>query len=464
MSIQFLWPVLLALVLLSGHAFATPTIQHWTTVNGARVYFVAAHELPLVDIRLAFDAGSARDQDLPGLARFTNLMLQEGAGPHDADTVAERLAALGAELTTDSGRDMGWVSLRVLSDPVVRDPAVELLGLIAAQPALTAEALRRVRGQLLVKLRAEQQSPSDVASRAFYTHVFGDHPYALPPSGTEASISAIEVSDLKRFHQRYYVSRNAVVAIVGDLDRAQAELLATRAVAELPPGEPASALPAAPSVEASSERAIDFPSAQTHILVGQPAISRLHDDYYALYVGNHVLGGGGLVSLLFEEIRERRGLAYSVGSYVIPMRAEGPYIMGLQTQGEQAAEAVELMRGLLKEFVEKGPTAEQLQAAKKNITGGFPLRLDSNHKILGHVVTIGFYGLPLDHLDTFSARIDAVTVEDVRRVFARHIDPQRLVTVMVGPSGATSVPSSEAREVGIPANHGPSIPRDFIEQ
>lgn len=436
MYARFFLPLLLGL--LGASATAMPSIQHWTTDSGARVYFVPIHELPMVDIKLVFDGGSARDQSLPGLARFTNSMLEEGAGPYDADAIAERLAVLGAELETDSARDMASVRLRVLSDPSVRDQAIELLGLIVGKPAFAPEALRRVRGQLLVELREEQQSPADLATRAFYSKAFGDHPYSLPPSGTEASLAAIEVADLQRFHRRYYVDQNAVVAIVGDLDRAEAERLASAVVAELPQGEPATPLPVPRPLKASTSRSIAFPSAQTHILTGQPAISRLDDDYYALYVGNHILGGADLVSVLFEEIRERRGLAYSVGSDLTPMRVEGPYIMSLQTRSEKAQEAEKLMRTLLIDFVTDGPSTEQLAAAKKNITGGFPLRIDSNRHILSYIAMIGFYGLPLDYLNTFSERIDAITVDDVRGAFARHIDPQRLVTVMVGPGAASS--------------------------
>ncbi len=454
---------LLLLPFLIGPATASPVIERWTTANGARVFFVPIRQLPMVDIKLVFDGGSARDQSLPGLARFTNSMLEEGAGAYDADAIAEHLAALGAELSTDSARDMASVSLRVLSEPKVRDRAVELLGLIVGKPTLTSEAVQRVRGQLLVDLREEQQSPADLASRAFYSVTFNDHPYALPPTGTEESLNAIRMADLQQFHHRYYVSRNVVVVIVGDLERSHAERLAARVVAQLPEGESAAQVPTAPAVEVAISRSIAFPSVQTHIFMGQPAISRLHDDYYALYVGNHILGGANLVSLLFEEIRERRGLAYSVGSFVAPMRAEGPYIMRLQTRSEKAKEAADLMRTLLVRFMQEGPTAEQLAAAKKNITGGFPLRIDSNRNILGYVAEIGFYGLPLDYLDTFNERIEAITIDDVRRAFARHIHPQRLVTVTVGTGLAAVNRAPKAKKTGASARNGAAIPERAVE-
>jgi zinc protease len=412
---------------------AIPTIEHWQTEHGARVYFVHAPQLPMVDVRVVFDAGSARDGELPGRARFTNSMLTEGAGDLDADEIAEQLADLAAELDTNSERDMAMVSLRALSDPSILGPAVDLMGLMLAEPQFGSKAVERVRGQLLVELKQQLQSPEELARRAFYTGVFDGHPYAAPPSGVDRSLLAITAQDLQVFHERFYVASNAVVAIVGDLDRERAAKLANQVVGGLPQGTPAPALPPVPAMSASKELTIPFPSAQTHVWVGQAAIARHDDDFYALYAGNHALGGSGLVSLLSKEIREKRGLAYSVASYFTPMRAEGPYIVGLQTRNTRAAEALELLHATLTQFVQQGPTVAQLDAAKKNIIGGFPLRIASNEKILEYVAMIGFYELPLDYLKTFSERIEAVTVADVREVFARHIRPKRLLTVTVGP-------------------------------
>lgn len=447
--------LLLPVLFLTRPALAVPTIQHWITENGTRVYFVPAHELPMVDVQVVFDGGSARDEALPGLARFTNSLLQEGAGELDADAVAERLATLGAELNTDSARDMASVSLRTLAEPAIRDQAVELLALLLARPTFAPQALERVRGQLLVRAKQEHQSPADLAIRIFYKGIFHEHPYATPPGGAQASLLAITAADVQQFYRHYYVARNAVLVMVGDLERREAEALADKVIGQLPAGEAAPRVPPAPAVSKAAARTIAFPSVQTHILVGQPAISRLDDDYYALNVGNHVLGGSGLISLLAEEIRERRGLAYSVESYFKPMRAEGPYILSLQTRNEKAGEALELLHSLLHQFVTVGPTEAQLQAAKKNITGGFPLRIDSNRKILDYVSMIGFYGLPLDYLERFNARIAAVTVEDVRSAFARHIHPQRLVTVMVG--------TDEKTASGVPTTSSPAPPLSATE-
>jgi zinc protease len=246
-----------------------------------------------------------------------------------------------------------------------------------------------------------------------------------------ASVTALSRDQVKGFWERHYVGRNALVAIVGDLDRAGAERVARALVGALPSGEPQPPLPA---VEApvSARTGLDHPSTQTHLLMGAPAITRLDPDYFPLYVGNHALGGSGLVSLLAEEVREKRGLSYSVYSALVPMRAEGPFFIGLQTRNEQAPEALEVALQTLGRFLDQGPSEEDLDAAKRNLTGGFPLRLDSNRKILGQLTAIGFYRLPLDYLETFTAKVNAVGREDVREAFRRHVTLDRLATVLVG--------------------------------
>jgi zinc protease len=185
-------------------------------------------------------------------------------------------------------------------------------------------------------------------------------------------------------------------------------------------------------LQAALEQRIAHPSSQTHILLGQPGIRRDDADYYALYVGNHVLGGGGLVSQLSNEVREKRGLSYSVYSYFLPMGERGPFQLGLQTRNDQVDEALQVLRDTLATYVAEGPSAEELEAAKNNITGGQALRIDSNRKILEYLAVIGFYELPLDYLETFNAKVEAVTLEQVREVFRRRIQPERMLTVLVG--------------------------------
>jgi zinc protease len=407
-------------------------IEHWQTENGARVYFVPAPELPMVDVQVVFNAGSARDGKQAGLAQLTHTLLDKGAGGLSADQIAQQLEGVGARLGGNSLRDMATLSLRSLNQDKYLQPAVEVFAKILADPDFNPADLQRERERMLVALQYAQQKPGKVAERAFYAALYGEHPYASPPDGTVESLKAIDRAALQNFHKRYYVARNAVVAIVGALDRAAAERLADAVSKQLPAGEPTPPLPDVPSLQAAREQRLEHPSSQTHIQVGQPGMRRNDPDYFALYVGNYILGGGGLVSRLSNEIREKRGLAYSAYSYFAPMAQAGPFELGLQTRNDQVTEALEVLRETLATYVAEGPTAAELNAAKKHITGGHALRIDSNRKILEYLAVIGFYSLPLDYLETFNAKIEAVSLEQVRDALQRRLQPNRMLTVLVG--------------------------------
>ena len=421
--------------LLGANVLAAPQIQQWQTANGARVLFVPAPEIPMVDAQVVFDAGAARDLSKPGIAVLTNAMLNEGAGDKNADAIAEQFAILGAHQGNSAERDMASFSLRSLTDASKLQPAIDLLALILKQPTFPQDAFARVQNNALVGLQAQKQSPDEITSQAFFKAVFGTHPYASEPSGTEESVKALTVDDLKAFYKQYYVARNAVVAIVGAVDRAGAEKLANALVGGLPEGAAAAKLPEVASLADANIVKLAHPSTQTHVMMGQPGIRRADADYFALYLGNHILGGNGLVSRISDEIREKRGLSYSAYSYFMPMRDRGPYVLGLQTRTDKTDEAIKVLKDTLEKFVKDGPTAKELEAAKKNITGGFALRVDSNKKIADYLALIGFYNLPLDYLDTFIARMNAVTLQQVKDAFKRRIEPGKMVTVIVGKQG-----------------------------
>lgn len=427
---------LVALLMLgSAPVGAVPPIQHWQTGNGARVYFVPTPQLPIVDVRVVLDAAASRDGDKPGLAVLTNGLLAEGAGDLSADTIAERLDAVGADLSNDALRDMAIVSLRSLSEPAMLRPALETLALVLGRPTFPQDAFERERARMLVALEQQKQSPDDIAEKAFYAALYDTHPYASPVLGTEAAVKALTADDVRAFYRRLYVGRNAVVALVGDLTREQAQAVAEQVVGGLPAGEPPPPLPEPQPVAESERVTLHHPSTQTHLLVGQLGMVRDDPDYFPLYVGNHVLGGSGLVSLIADEVREKRGLAYSSSSHFSPMRSKGPFVMGLQTRNETADEALAVLNDTLARFVHEGPLPEQLQRAKRNITGGFALEVDSNSEMVGYLAMIGFYAMPLDFLETFIPKVEAVTAEQVREVFARRIQPERQVVVMVGGKG-----------------------------
>ena len=421
-----------ALALLSFGAWSGPEIQSWKTQNGARVLFVPAPDLPMVDVRVVFDAGSARDGDKPGLSQLTNALLTEGAGEWDADQVAQRMDSVGASMGSGAMRDMAWVSLRTLTQEHAFDTSVATLARILDSPTFPATALERNRQMMLAGLQREEQSPAGVVKKRFMQEVFGTHPYAVHSGGTKESLAAMTREDVLAQYRRFYVAGNATISIVGALDRKQAEELAMRLVGGMQAGAAAPPLPAVAGLQQGSEQHIPFPSSQSHILLGQPGMRRGDPDYFALYVGNHILGGSGLVSLLSDEVREKRGLSYSVYSYFSPMRADGPFILGAQTKNQQAGEALKVMRQTLADYIQRGPSDQELEAAKQNITGGFPLNIASNGKIVEYISMIGFYGLPLDYLDAFVGRINALTKEQIRDAFQRRVHPERFVTVVVG--------------------------------
>jgi len=411
---------------------AMSPIQHWVTDNGVRVYFVPAPELPMVDVMVTFAAGSVRDDGHPGLASMASTLLDMGAAGLSADELAERIESLGAELSTSAAREMATVSLRSLSDRAHLDPALVILADVLARPNFDAKDFERERQRKLVGLRRSEQSPSTIASYRYYAAVFGEHPYAHRPSGTEDSVKALKLDWVKAFYKRYYVAHNAVVSIVGDLDRKAAEALVQQISSGLQGGSRAAALPPVTPLQSANEVRIFHPSTQTHVRMGAPGMHRGDPDYFPLYVGNHVLGGGGLVSRLHEEVREQRGLSYSVNSYFSPMEQDGPYRLSLQTRNDQLDEALAVMRKTLQDFVDEGPTEKELVASKKNITGGFPLRISSNSGIIGHLNMIGFYDMPLDYLDTFNDHVMAVSREQIIDAYQRRVSPDTMATIIVG--------------------------------
>lgn len=422
--------MLLALLFITS-VQASPQIEQWQTDNGVLVYFVAAPQLPMVDIQIVFDAGGAQDGELSGQALLTNAMLNEGAAGLNADQIAAVFDDVGARFGNSSQRDMAMLSLRSLTaDPALK-PALDLFHKVLSKPGFPQASFDRIQKQLLLGLQAEKQSPSALASRAFYSNLYGDHAYAAMPAGNEQSLSAITVDTLKAFYKNNYVAEKATIVIVGALDKAQVKQLAEKLSSDLPHGERSSIAEVQPLTEAKTVK-IAHPSSQTHILMGQPGIKRGDTDYFALYVGNHILGGSGLVSKLSDEVREKRGLTYSVYSYFRAMQQFGPYQLGLSTRNDQADEALGVMRDTLIKFIEDGPTEDELIAAKQNITGGFALRVDSNSKIIGYLAMIGFYGLPLDYLDNFNDKVNAITVDQIKDAFDRRVHPDKMITIMVG--------------------------------
>jgi len=418
-------------------AFATPDIQHWQSAGGAKVLFVENHDIPMLDVSVSFPAGSSFDAaDKAGLAGLTHHLLDLGAEGLSEDDIARGMADIGAQLGGVFDEDRSGLSLRTLSTQ--RDRALDIMARVLQRPQFPEAALAREKTRLVAALKEAETKPESIADKAFRKAVFGAHPYALPVSGEVATVEKITVQDLRDFHAAHYRAGSAVVALMGDITRQQAEAIAEQLTARLPAGKSDTVLPGVAMRIPASEQRIPHPASQSHILVGAPGMARSDPDYFPLYVGNHILGGSGFVSRLMNEVREKRGLAYSVYSYFMPLKQPGALQIGLQTKKEQADEALQLVRGILADFVAKGPTEKELLASRQNIVGGFPLRIDSNRKILDYLGIIGFYDLPPTYLDDFTRRIGQVTVAQVRDAFMRRIDPQAMATVIVGAPPASA--------------------------
>lgn len=429
----FGWAAAMALVFLWAPAQGAMVIQHWNTAKGARVYFVENHDLPLLDVSVEFPAGSSRDTAAKsGVAGLTASMLKLGAGGLSDNEISDRVADVGATLGVRFDRDRAGVVLRTLSSAKERDQALDVLARVVSRPAFPAAVLEREKARVMASLKEAQTLPEQIADKAFYSALYGSHPYGLNPAGEISTVNALSRDDVVSFYHSHYGVQGAVVALVGDVSREEAERIARQLTDNLPDSPAPGALPPVSAPVRAAEETFPHPAEQSHILMGYPGVRRIDPDYFPLYVGNYVLGGGGFDSRLTKAVREKRGLAYSVYSYFLPLQQQGPFVLGLQTKRQQTGEAVAVVRQVLRDFIAQGPTAAELRQAKNNLTGGFPLRIDSNKKMIEYLAVIGFYGLPLTYLDDFVARVNGVTLEQIRSAFARRIDPERMVTVIVG--------------------------------
>ena len=432
-----------------GWAHASLPIQHWTQPSGARVFLVESHAIPMVDVQIDIDAGSRRDPAAQaGLAsvmagqmangtRAEPQVQGQGQGPYpkalDENQIGEAWADLGASFGGSAGGDRMSFGLRSLSYPDLLDKAVALAARQMAHPAFPEAMWLRDRERTSASIRESLTKPGTVVQQRFAQAVYGAHPYGF--RATPETLSRIGVQDLKNLHAQALRACRATVSVVGALTRAQADALVQRLLAQWPRESGCPSLPPVPEVAplaAPQNLNLPFDSAQAHVLIGQPGYKRTDPDFFALLVGNHILGGGGFVSRLTEQVREKRGLSYSVYSGFSPGLHAGAFTVGLQTRPDQAKQAVAVAHEVVQGFVRQGPTEAELTAAKSNLVGGFALRIDSNRKLLDNVANIAWNRLPLDYLNTWTRQIERVSAADVQRAMARVLQPERMVTVVVG--------------------------------
>ena len=405
-------------------------IEHWLTADGAKVYFVENHDLPMLDISISFKAGSARDTLKDnGIASLTNHLMLLGSGGVDEVDLANQFTDIGAQLDSSFDQDKSSFSLRTLSEK--KDKAIQLFNLVLHKPDFNGEVITREKKRYFASIRQGETEPSSIASKAFMKAIYANHSYALPESGTVETLESIDQLQLKEFYNNYYLSNQSSIVIVGDVDIAVAKNIASNLSAGLP-NNPNTSFYSKVEIANPQEIKIQHPSSQAHLYYGGAVIKRGDPDFFPLYVGNYILGGGGFVSRLTGEVREKKGLVYSVYSYFMPMLELGPFQVGLQTKKDQIDEALTLVKETVKGFIQNGPTEKELEAAKSNMIGGFPLRLDSNKKIIQYISMMAFYNYPLDYLETYTKKVNDVTIEKIKLAFQKRVDMNKFSTVIVG--------------------------------
>ena len=422
-----------AMLMMSLSAEAGVKIQQWQTATGAEVYFVENHDLPIVDLSVNFSAGSVRDTaEKSGLAGVTRYLMALGAAGMSDEVIANKMADIGAILGGEFNSDRATFKLRTLSNAREQTQALDVFVKVLQKPDFPQAVLDREKARIIAGLQESATQPESIANNAFMAALYGKHPYSLDESGEVETISKINREDLQAFYAKHYGAKGSVIAMMGDLTREQANQIAENISGNLPKASSLEPIASVTLPTQAIEQRIAHPASQSHILLGYPGIKRGDADLFPLYVGNYILGGGGFVSRLTEEVREKRGLVYSVYSYFMPMAELGPFQIGLQTKKEQADVALNLVRETFDKFLKDGVTEKELTAAKANIIGGFPMRIDSNTKILDYLAMIGFYHLPLNYLDEYNNNVDKVTVAQIKETFNRRLKPENFVTIVVG--------------------------------
>ena len=425
-------------VITSAHAILP--IEKLDSFKSAQAYLVQTKALPMVDIEISIDAGDRYDPVAKsGLATVVGQLMNYGAksekGFLSEAQIADELADLGANLGVSVSGERAIMRIRTLSRKDLRDRAVQLASAMLSAPTYDAKILAREKQRMTTALLESETKPESVLDRRFRKSVYGNYPLANSP--TVQSIANISATDLQQFHKQFYRGDRMIVSIVGDVSKAEAAEIVQGLLQRVPQSGPAIAkLPEfeRSPVEPLSQRevAIPFDSQQAHIAMGMTAVTRSNPDYFPLLVGNYVLGGGGFVSRLMSEVREKRGLAYSVFSYFAPGKDAGIFQAGLQTKNDQATLALDVLSTTIAQFIANGPTQSELDAAKANLVNGYPLRIDNNRKLLDNVSSIVWNNLPLDTMEVWARQVEAVSLEQVKAAFQKYLAMDRMKIVVLG--------------------------------
>lgn len=417
-------------------------IERVVSPGGVEAWLVEESAIPMVSVQVGFRGGAAQDPaDRPGVAEMVGNLLDQGAGDLDAEAFQQRLADLNVNLSFNATRDAFYAEMRTLSEN--REEAFELLRLALAEPRFDADAVERVRSRTVASLRRSLQDPNSVAGRHWSEAVFGsDHPYGRPVQGTLDSVAAIESDDLRDFHDRTVARDNMVIAVVGDIDAETLGPLLDSVFGALPDEARLTAVPETALDGRNGELVVEMDIPQTVIQFGRPGLKRDDDDFIAAFVVNHVLGGGSFTSRLYNEVRETRGLAYSVYSYLYTLDGAGMFVGGVATRNDRAAESLAVIREEVRRMASEGPTEEELDRAKRFLIGAYALRFDTSGRIARQLVQIQLEDLGIDYINIRNDLIDALTIDDVRRAAQRLLDDGALFVTLVGQPEGHGEPSS----------------------
>jgi len=424
---------------------AAMNIQQITSPGGIQAWLVEEHSVPLISMRYAFDGGSSQDPEgKPGVANFITAMMDEGAGDLTSEEYQERVEDISMRMSYDDTKDSLYGSFETLS--VNRDKAVELLKLSVQKPRFDDDAVQRIRQQLVANIIYSDKDPTKVAMREWYAQAFAGHPYARPSSGTAETVSKINRDDLIAYHKRIFARDNLKIVAVGDITPAELGKLIDDVFGNLP--AKAELMPVAKTEPTGgSQRVIEMGVPQSVAIFGLGAMPRKDPDFMAAFIINHILGGGGFSAKLMEEVREKRGLAYSVYSYVQPDKITSILVGSVATKNASMSESLDIIRNEMKKMAENGPTEADLDAAKSYLTGSYALRFDTNSKIASQLLGLMQEGFGPDYVENRNKMIDAVTLADAKRVAARLLKSNDLIVTVVGkPDGMKSeIPAAQSR-------------------
>ncbi|MGN6287268.1 MAG: M16 family metallopeptidase [Afipia sp.] len=434
--------VLGALNLAPTPARAATNIQRVVSPGGIEAWFVQDATVPLVAIQFAFTGGSAQDPaDKPGVANFAASMLDEGAGDLDSKAYHERLERRAIQFNVNVSRDYVRGSLRMLKEN--SDEAFDLLRLALTSPRFDDEPMTRIRSQLVSIVRRASTNPNSIANREFWANAYPGHPYAHNSTGTLDSLPKIEAADLRTYTGRVFARDNLKIAVVGDIDAAHVGKLLDLAFGKLPAKAQLTPVPDADFVKTPKQVFLPLDVPQTAIMFGGAGIKRDDPDFMAAYIVNHILGGGSLSGRLYHEVREKRGLAYSVSQALSWMNHANQFIGATATRTDKAEEAIATIAGELKRMAEQGPTQQELDSAKSYLKGAQMLSLDSSTKIAGALVQYQLDNLGIDYIQRRPAIIDAVTLDDAKRV-AKRIWGNGILSVSVGRAAQATAQTTPA--------------------